>query len=108
MNSDVPGTLTEDEYIARERAAETKSEYFQGQVFAMSGASLRHNLIGANIIRAVGNRLEGKPCKVLTSDQRVHIENTGLYTYPDITIVCGPWRMHPRFKEVLLNPAVIF
>jgi len=99
--------VSEDEYIARERAAESKSEYLRGEVFAMAGGSPRHNLITANIARAFPKEM---PCAVLSSDQRVHVVEPkgGLYTYPDVTVVCGPLEMHPRWSENLLNPTVLF
>jgi Uma2 family endonuclease len=100
--------VSEEQYIERERAAtDGKSEYLHGRVFAMSGGSPRHNLITSNVSRALGTALRDRPCVVLSSDQRVCIEPTGLYTYPDVTVVCGGLKMHPRFEDTLLNPTLL-
>lgn len=107
MDPAVHERLSEDEYIARERAAEHKSEYLDGMTFAMAGGSPRHNLVAANLTVAVGVRLRGKPCVALTSDQRILVNETGLYTYPDLTIVCGGVRVHPRFDDTVVNPTVL-
>ena len=72
--------LTVEEYLEIEREAEYKSEYFNGEMFAMAGASLVHNELGANLIWALKNRLRGSGCKVYTSDQRTRTEAKGLYT----------------------------
>lgn len=100
--------VSEDEYIARERQADHKSELINGAVFAMAGASTRHNAIAMNIGIALGVRLRARPCLLLNSDQRVHAEATGLYTYPDVTVACDPLRFHPKFSDTLLTPRVIF
>jgi len=99
---------TEAEYLARERAAEAKSELVHGEIFAMAGGKPRHNALAWNIGAAIRARLmAGKsPCVGFNSDQRVHVEATGLYTYPDVTISCGP-RFHPEHTDTLLNPTVI-
>jgi Uma2 family endonuclease len=101
-------SVTEDEYIALERAAETKSEFFDGVMYAMSGGSPRHNLVATNLARAIGVRLRGKPCIAVNSDQRVLISETGLYTYPDVTIVCGGMKVHERFADTMTNPTIVF
>jgi len=100
-------TVTEDEYIALERASETKHELIHGTIVAMAGASARHNAIAGNVARALGNLLEGRRCLVFPSDQQVHVEATGLYTYPDVTVACDALRFHPKFKDALLDPRVI-
>jgi len=81
--------LTVEEYIALERRLDVKYEYFRGEMFAMSGASPAHVFIHSNLLRHLGNRLEGTPCRALGSDLRVHIQASGLYTYPDVSIFCG-------------------
>jgi Uma2 family endonuclease len=95
--------MTPQEYLARERAASFKSEFYRGQVFAMAGATRRHNLIVSNTIRTLGNLLEHRPCEVYPSDMRVLVPATGLYTYPDVSIVCG----EPQFEDALLNPLML-
>lgn len=80
--------LTEAEYLAFEEAAERKHEYYRGQVFAMAGVGLQHNIIFSNVIRDLGYALKGKPCRPFGSDMRVHIPENTLYTYPDISVFC--------------------
>jgi Uma2 family endonuclease len=99
--------ITPQQYLARERAAETRSEYFNGEMFAMSGATWEHTLIKDNLARALGNQLEGGPCRAATSDLRVKVDATGLYTYPDIVIVCGQPQFEDNVLDTLLNPTAI-
>jgi hypothetical protein len=99
--------LTPAEYLARERQADVKSEYFAGEVFAMAGASRRHNLILANIIRVLGNQLLERPCNVYPSDMRVKITELGKYTYPDVAVVRGEEIFEDEHNDTLLNPQVI-
>ncbi|HEV3468529.1 MAG TPA: Uma2 family endonuclease [Pyrinomonadaceae bacterium] len=100
--------LTPEEYLAAERASETKSEYFAGEVFAMVGASRRHNLIAANLIRALGNQLVERPCNVYPSDMRVKVSATGKYTYPDVVVARAEEMFDDEEKDTLLNLVVIF
>ena len=99
--------LTPEEYLARERAADFRSEYFRGEMFAMSGASWEHNLIKENLAGETRNQLKGGPCLVVSSDQRVKISATGLYAYPDLVVVCDEPRLEDEFLDTLLNPRVI-
>jgi Uma2 family endonuclease len=99
--------FTPQEYLALERKSETRNEYYNGEIFAMSGASREHNLIAGNLFRDVGNQLEDRPCETYMNDMRVWIEATGLYTYPDVVVVCGESRFQDREVDTLLNPAVI-
>jgi Uma2 family endonuclease len=96
-----------EEYLEVERRAETKSEYLDGQIYAMSGASLAHNQIVANLLIALGPQLKGGPCRVLPSDMRVRVPETGLYTYPDVSVVCGDPRLEDAHEDILLNPTVV-
>jgi Uma2 family endonuclease len=96
-----------EEYLALEREADFKSEYFDGEVFAMSGASEHHNLIAANVIRELGNQLKRRPCKVYPSDMRVKVSATGLYTYPDVVVVCGEAAFDDAQRDTLVNPTVL-
>jgi Uma2 family endonuclease len=100
-------TITSEEYLARERTAAYKSEYFAGEVFAMAGASRRHNLIAANLIRTLGNQLLTSDCNVYPSDMRVKIEPLGTYTYPDVVVACGQERFEDAQNDTLLNPMLI-
>ncbi len=98
---------TAAEYLALERRATYKSEYVNGHIIAMSGASRRHNLIAANISRELSSQLRGRPCESYISDMRVRVSETGLYTYPDIVAVCGDIRFADEQTDTLLNPTVI-
>lgn len=99
--------LTPEQYLEIERKAEYKSEYFSGQMFAMAGASRAHNVITGNIIRRLGNHLDGTPCETYPSDMKVLVSATGLYTYPDVSVACGEPQFLDRQGDVLLNPLVI-
>ncbi len=99
--------LTPHEYLAQERRAEFKSEYLRGEVFAMAGASYEHTLIKDNVSGEARIQLKSGPCRVLTSDMRVRVSATGLYTYPDIVIVCDEPQFEDRVMDTLLNPRVI-
>lgn len=99
--------LMPDEYLAFEREAEYKSEYFAGQTFAMAGASRRHNLIVGNMVSELSFQLKGRTCEVYSNDMRVKISATGLYTYPDIAVVCEDIRFEDNHEDTLLNPTVI-
>jgi Uma2 family endonuclease len=99
--------LSAAEYLVNERAAERKSEFLHGEVFAMAGASREHNRIKENLAGELYGRLKGSQCQTFSSDQRVLIEATGLYTYPDIVILCGPGVYDPLDRDTLTNPTAI-
>lgn len=100
--------MTPGEYLRRERDAETKSEYFDGVVVAMAGASLEHNLITANVITQLNGHLRRRGCIPFASDLRVHVEACNRYFYPDTTLVCGePIRQNLEGMHSLQNPALI-
>jgi len=99
--------LTPEEYLAIERKAEYKSEYFNGEMFAMSGASERHVSIVANIMYLLVGQLRRRPCKAYASDMRVRVSPTGLYTYPDVVVVCGQPQFADDQRDTLLNPTLI-
>jgi len=105
--STVLKTISAAEYLARERQADFKSEFFQGETFAMAGGSPTHSLIAANCVGKLWQLLEGKPCKVFNSDLRVKVEASGLYTYPDASIVCGELQFDDHGRDTVVNPAVI-
>jgi Uma2 family endonuclease len=98
---------TPEEYLVLERKAGYKSEYFAGEIFAMSGASERHNLIVANVVATLHTQFRNRPCKVYASDMRVKVSPTGLYTYPDVVALCSEPRFDDDQKDTLLNPTVI-
>lgn len=99
--------MTPEEYLAMERQAEDKSEYFNGEVFPMPGASKRHNLIVTNIVIQLGIQLKKRPCWVCSNDLRLRVNPTGLYTYPDVVVVCGEDQFADDQKDTLLNPMLI-
>jgi len=100
--------LTPTEYLARERAGEIKSEFYRGEMFAMAGANARHNLICGNLLAGFQPQARSFGCKVFGSDMRVKVADTGLYTYPDLSIACGDVHYEDEQQDVLLNPCVIF
>lgn len=99
--------ISEEAYLAFERASPTKHEYYDGRIYAMTGAKEPHNLIAGNLVAALHPQLRQKPCRVYPSDMRVKVMQTGLNTYPDVVIVCG----HPQFtdtvRDTIRNPIVI-
>lgn len=96
------------EYLAIERKSEIRHEFHRGEMFAMSGASREHNLIAGNISREIGNQILDRPCESYSSDMRVQVEATGLYTYPDVVVVCGGPEFEDARVDTLLNPMVLF
>ena len=98
---------TEEEYLAFERASQERHEYYKGEVFAMSGASFKHNVIQINIITLLGNHLKGKACRPFGSDLRIQIPSNSLYTYPDVVIVCEEPKFADKEFDTILNPSVI-
>ena len=107
MSSQPKLRLTPEEYLTVEREAEYKSEYYDGEVFAMAGASARHVLIVTNVVRELGTQLKRRPCTVYSSDLRVRVSETGLYTYPDVAVVCGVPQWADDQRDTLLNPTLI-
>jgi Uma2 family endonuclease len=99
--------VTPEDYLAFERASEEKHEYFAGEIFAMTGASKNHNRILTSTVAALYAQLRQRPCDVFSSDMRVKVPETGLYTYPDITVVCGEPQFEDSEVDTLLNPMVI-
>src|SRR2546423_8829789 len=99
--------LTEAEYLVLERAAAFKSEFFDGEVFAIAGGSPMHSLIAANIIRELGTKLRGRPCKPCTSDLRLKIAATGLLTYADVAVICGPLEFAAGMDDTVVNPTLL-
>lgn len=99
--------LTPEQYLARERVAPYKSAYFRGEMFAMAGASPAHVLIVSNIVAALHGQLRRRPCAVYSTDLRVKITAAGLYTYPDVVVVCGTLHFDDEHQDTLLNPTLI-
>jgi Uma2 family endonuclease len=101
-------SLSPAQYLEQERRAEFKSQFYRGEVFAMAGASREHNLIVGNLVREIGNALKDRQCEVYPSDMRVKVAATGLYTYPDATVVCGDPVFEDDHFDTLTNPTVLF
>jgi Uma2 family endonuclease len=99
--------FTVEEYLARENAAEFKSEYFDGEIFAMAGASPEHNRIKDNVVGLLHGQLRSGPCRTYSSDQRIRIPNTGLFTYPDVVVICGKLERDAVDPIAAVNPRIV-
>jgi Uma2 family endonuclease len=99
--------LTPEQYLEIERRAERKSEYYNGEMFAMAGAREAHNLLVANLVGELGQQLRSRPCRVYLSNMRVRVTGTGLYTYPDVITVCGEPSFLGDQRDTLLNPDLL-
>jgi Uma2 family endonuclease len=106
---------TVDEYLALERAAEERHIYLDGEIIAMAGESLSHGRISVNLVVTLGAQLKGTPCEALTKETKVRSgpipmpgkTKKGLFSYPDILVVCGEIEHHDSHRDVILNPKVI-
>lgn len=99
--------MSVEEYLERERTSDEKHEYIDGLVYAMAGGSLRHAAIAQNVGSMLRDALRGRACLVLSSDARVHVPETRLYTYPDVTVLCGQARTDPKDRHSLTNPTLV-
>ncbi len=99
--------LNPQQYLTRERDAAFKSEYYRGEMFATAGASREHNLIVANFVGELRNLLKSRACEVYPSDLRVRVNPAGLYTYPDVTVICGTPQFEDDQFDTLLNPTTV-
>lgn len=99
--------VSEAEYLALEREAAHKSEWINGEVVAMAGASVIHNALTMTLSHLLLSRLAGSRCKPFAGDMRLQVSETGLYTYPDLMVVCGPIELHPDDPLVIRNPTLI-
>ena len=107
MATPQPQYITEQEYLATEREAVEKHEYYKGEIFAMSGASFKHVKISSNLSGDLYNKLRNNKCSAYSSDLRIYIPKNTLYTYPDIVIVCGEPEMTDDDFDTITNPSVI-
>jgi Uma2 family endonuclease len=106
---------TVDEYLAIERAAEDRHEYVDGQIYAMAGESGEHGDISVNVVGLLFGQLKGKPCRARTKDTKVRSgpaprsgrNTSGLYSYPDVVVVCDEPEYHDDHRDVILNPTAI-
>ncbi len=99
--------VSPDEYLAAERESEFKSEYLDGVVYAMTGASIWHVQIVGNITTALSTHLRQKPCRVLASEMKVRLADSRKFFYPDVTVVCGDPQFHDERTDIILNPLLV-
>ncbi|MCU0358531.1 MAG: Uma2 family endonuclease [Cyclobacteriaceae bacterium] len=99
--------FTVEEYLEFEKSSPEKHEFFRGEIFLMSGAGPRHNVIFSNLFGELAQRLKGKPCRPYGSDQRIYVEQNTLFTYPDISIICGEIVASAPDEETAVNPVVL-
>jgi len=96
-----------EEYLEMERKAAYKSEYHDGEIFAMAGASESHISIVGNLMYLLVGQFKGRDCKAYSNDMKVRVTATGLFTYPDVVILCGEPLFNDQNRDVLMNPGVI-
>ena len=99
--------MTAQQYFTLEETSDGKHEYYRGAIYAMTGGTARHNLIVANLIALLHGQLRGTTCRVFPSDLRLKIELTGLYTYPDVSVICGPISFGDNRQDTVTNPVVL-
>jgi Uma2 family endonuclease len=107
MSTQPKTLLTEEQYLAIERRAPYKSEFYKGEIFAMAGSREPHNLLAANLLALLHQQFRGRPCRVYPSDMRVNIPAVPLYTYPDVTALCQEPQFRGDHRDNLLNPSFI-
>ena len=100
--------LSYQAYLELERTSEDKHEWYDGRILAMAGGTPNHAAIGTNLTALFRNGLRGSPCRPWNSDLRVRIPETGLATYPDLSIVCGGLETHPEDPDAATNPTALF
>lgn len=99
--------FTAGEYLELERKAERKHEFYGGEIFAMAGAGLRHNKLFSNLFGELAIHLKGKKCRPFGSDMRIHIPQNTLYTYPDISVLCGNYTPAENDEDTATLPVII-
>jgi Uma2 family endonuclease len=108
VSSTVPRRhYTYDEYVALDEASNVKLEFYAGDIYAMAGGTPEHAALCLQVGSSLNVQLEGKPCRVYGSDLRIRVLATGLATYPDATVVCGPLERDPEGKNTVLNPTLL-
>ena len=100
--------FTPEDYLIFEREADARHEFLDGEIYQMAGESLPHSRICMNLAREVGNSLKGKRCEPLSPNMKVPTSTASLFSYPDLTVVCGEPKFHDTKKDVLTNPRVVF
>jgi Uma2 family endonuclease len=107
----LPRTLSyfsPEEYLAFERGTDARHEYLDGHVYAMAGESIEHSRICVNVAGELRARLKGRPCEVLSPNMKVVTSPSGLFSYPDVVVVCGEPRFYDERRDILTNPTVVF
>jgi len=107
MSAHVLPRLSPEEYLEVERAAQFRSEYYNGRMYAMSGGSLIHALMIGNVVFALRSELGQRPCLVIPSDLRVRVDPGGLYTYPDVVVVCQEPKYVDNRRDTIVNPVLL-
>jgi len=107
MSAQPQPRLTPEQYLAAERSAEFRHEYYNGHIYAMSGGSYRHAQIIGNLAGELRTALKTRPCSVVSNDLRLRVSPDGLYTYPDVIVICGDPKFADDQRDTLLNPALI-
>jgi Uma2 family endonuclease len=107
MASEAHRRMTVEEYLALERQSETRNEFLNGEMFAMTGASRRHNRIALNVATTLDRQLASRGCEVFVSDMRVQISAAHHFTYPDVVVACGEPQFADGEVDTLLNPTLI-
>jgi Uma2 family endonuclease len=95
------------EYFAQEEQAEQRSEFYEGEIFAMAGGTANHNLITLNVAASLRSALRNKSCKAFMADLRLLVKRRQLYTYPDVMVICGPLQYAPGRNDTVTNPVLI-
>ena len=95
------------DYLRALESSELKLEFFDGEIYAMAGGTPAHADLAASMIRLLGNAFAGKPCRVSSSDLKVRIEETGLATFPDVSVVCGERLLSKDDKNAVTNPTLL-
>ena len=107
MSAHAQPRLTEEEYLQAERAAELRHQFYDGVMYAMSGGSPEHAYLIGSLTRELGMALKKGPCRVYPSDLRVRVSRGGLYTYPDVTLICDEPKYADDIKDTLTNPTLL-
>lgn len=104
----VESLSTPEDYLTFERKSDSRHEFLDGEIYAMAGESLPHSRICMNLAGEVRQQLKGKNCEPLSPNMKVRTSNASLFSYPDLTVVCGEPQFHDLKKDVLTNPRVVF
>ena len=108
MTTQTIAYVTPDEYLAAERLSESRSEYLDGVVCPMTGASANHVQIVGNLTVELGTQLRARNCRFYPIDMKVRLPDSRKFFYPDVTVVCGELQFHDKRRDIILNPVLIF